>query len=184
MHPYDGFNFLVIRVKHPINDNLTNSIYSLWRKYLPNDPFILNPLNSYVIEVYQNEYNLGHLLTWFTVIGLLIATMGLFGLVGLIISQQLKQLGIRKILGASSFHLLFHTVSNFSLLVIIANILAFIPVWIFMDEWLANFSTHITMSVWLFPITIIFCLLLAWVAILWQVVQVKRISLINVVKYE
>ncbi len=184
MHPYDGFNFLIIRIKQPINDNLTNSLYNIWRVYLPNDPFLINPLNTYLNDVYQNEYSLGHLLAWFTVIGLLVATMGLFGLVGLMINQQLKQLGIRKILGASSLQLLFYTGGNFSLLVVIANILSVIPVWLFMEEWLANFSTRIPLPVWLFPVTMIFCLLLAWLTILWQALQVNRISLINVVNYE
>jgi len=184
MHPYDGFNFLIIRIKQPINNDLTKSLYSIWRKYLPNDPFIINPLNTYLKDVYQNEYNLGHLLAWFTIIGLLVATMGLFGLVGLMINQQLKQLGIRKILGASSIQLLFYTGGNFSLLVIIANILSVIPVWLFMEEWLANFSTRIPLPTWLFPVTMIFCLIFAWLTILRQAMQVNRISLINVVNYE
>ncbi len=184
MHPYEGYYYLVISIKQPLNEILTNSIQNIWRSNLPNDPFIVNKLNTYLGKAYQDEQKLGDLLAWFTVIGLLVATMGLFGLAGLMINQQLKELGIRKILGASPLQLLLFTGGNFSLLVIIANILAIIPVWLFMEEWLSNFSAHIPLPIWIFPLTLSFCLFLAWMSIFWQALQANRIALINVVNYE
>ncbi|MBG0781041.1 MAG: ABC transporter permease [Bacteroidales bacterium] len=184
MHPYEGYYYLVINIDQPINETLTNSIQNIWRTNLPNDPFIFNTLNTYLGKAYQDEKKLGDLLAWFTVIGLLVATMGLFGLAGLRINQQLKELGIRKILGASPLQLLLFTGGNFSLLVISANILAIIPVWLFMEEWLSNFSAHIPLPFWIFPLTLSFCLFLAWISIFWQALQANRIALINVVNYE
>ncbi|MDA3944178.1 MAG: ABC transporter permease [Bacteroidetes bacterium] len=184
MHPYDGYYYLVVSLKQPVNEKLVKDIQTIWRKNLPNDPFIFEALNTYLGKAYQDEKKLGILLAWFTVLGLLVAAMGLFGLAGLMINQQLKSLGIRKILGASPLRLLLFTGGNFSLLVIMANALAIIPVWLFMEEWLSNFSAHIAIPIWLFPLTLSFCLILAWVSIIWQALQANRIALINVVNYE
>jgi putative ABC transport system permease protein len=184
MHPYDGYYYLVIRSEQPINEAFIASIQNIWRSNLPNDPFIFNRLNTLISEEYQDEQKLAELLAWFTVIGLLVATIGLFGLAGLLINQKIKQLGIRKILGASSFQLLLSTTGNFSLIVLIANIIALIPTWLFMEEWLSNFSTHIPLPVWIFPLTLCICLLLAWLSIIWQALQANKVALINIINYD
>lgn len=184
MHPYDGYSFLVIHTKLADNKQTSDEIEAAWRSVLPNDPFVIFDMDTFLHKTYDSESRFGTIISWFTALAFLIAGLGLFGLSSLIIRQRAKELGIRKVLGATSFNLIISTTFGFMLLVILANAIAAIPVWLVMTEWLNNFNYRTQLSPWMFLATAFVTIFIAGISIGWQSWKNTHINMAEIVKYE
>lgn len=182
--PYDGYNFIVLRTAGNVGNNLMDNINKAWFKILPNDPFIPIAISTYLQRSYVKEKQLASILSWFTFLAVFIAVIGLLGLSSLILRLRTKELGIRKILGASGQRLVFDSLIEFSSLVLIANIIAIIPVWYFMDLWLGSFSYTIRIPIMNFVITLLITLFIAWISVGYQAFKAAQVKTIDIIKYE
>jgi putative ABC transport system permease protein len=183
MAPESGYNALLISVNGDPN-MVKTKLEEEWRKVFPEEPFICIPLKSYIDMTYTGINRFAQLFGGFSVLAILVACLGLLGLSAVILQQRQRQLGIRRILGASALKLTLRETSYFSLLVLAGNILAVIPVWIFMTGWLASFSYRISITISVFVLTALITLFLAWIAVLWQSWLAARVNPVDVVKYE
>jgi len=126
-------------------------IEKIWRAQFPNNIFSYN----FVDDSMEKEYIIEHLIftgfKFFSTLVIIIACLGLFGLVSFITLQKTKEIGIRKVLGASISEILILFNRQFSILILLAFLSALPIVWYFMDQWLNTFNNHrITLSVWMF----------------------------------
>ncbi len=101
------------------------------------------------------------IILFFTILAIFIACLGLFGLASYITEQRTKEIGIRKVLGASIIKIIETLSKEFVILVIISNILAWIPAWYFINDWLNGFTFRTGLSWWLFLAAGIISLLVA-----------------------
>ncbi|MFH1120960.1 MAG: ABC transporter permease [Bacteroidota bacterium] len=184
MKPWGGYSNLLIHVNAGEKDAIRQQIETRWRKLLPGTPFVCTPLDVLVAGNYSKEKSFAGLFNGFTLLAIVVACLGLFGLSAIILQQRRRELGIRRIMGAGPWSLLLRLTYGYTLLVFIANLIAAIPVWFIMKTWLANFSFGIHLSVISFLITALFTLLLAWMTILWQSWQTARLNPAEVVRYE
>lgn len=153
------YHFLGVKIKSNQVGKTLEQLEEKWTKVLPNTPFDYAFLNDLFVAQYTAEKNMKALFSLFASIAILIACLGLFGLSSYITAQRTKEIGIRKILGASPSGLLFLLSKDVLKLIMLALILAIPVAWYFLSQWLDNFNYRIELSFGVF-------LLAAFIAIL------------------
>lgn len=132
--------------------NAISKIESKFKSLYPEETFDYKFVDDIIANFYKTEQNLSKLLSWAVWLSISIASLGLFGLAVFITNQRVKEIGIRKVLGASVSQIIFLLLKNLMLLVIIASVIAFPIAWYFMHEWLNDFVYKTELSWWIFVI--------------------------------
>jgi putative ABC transport system permease protein len=148
-----------------------NTIESSWHNYMPKTPFDYVFLDAKFQQLYDNEQQQGNLFTVFSLIAIFIACLGLFGLSAFTISQRVKEIGIRKILGANVTGIVMELSKDFIKLVIIAIVIASPFAWWAMKSWLQGFAYRITIQWWVLALAGFAAILIAFVTISFQSVK-------------
>jgi putative ABC transport system permease protein len=148
-----------------------NTLQDTWHKYLPQTPFDFTFLDDKFAQLYKSEQQQGSLFTIFSCIAIFIACLGLFGLSAFTITQRVKEIGIRKVLGASIPQIVAELSKDFLILVLIAAVIAFPVAWWTMHKWLLDFAFRINISWWIFVIAGIIALIIAFATISFQSVK-------------
>ncbi len=125
-------------------------IEAVWRRYVPEIPFEYNFLDEKFDRLYQSEQRQGSLFTTFSGIAIFIACLGLLGLSAFSISQRIKEIGVRKVLGASTKQIVQLLSADFLKLVAIAAAIACPIGWFLMHGWLQDFAYRTSISWWIF----------------------------------
>jgi ABC-type antimicrobial peptide transport system permease subunit len=125
-------------------------IEPIFRKYAPEQPFEYQFVDDSYANKFGNEERIGTLSGIFTTLAVIISCLGLFGLTSFVAEQRKKEIGIRKVLGASVFSVWNLLTREFVLLVLIAFFIAFPLAYYFMAEWLQNYSYRTSLSGWVF----------------------------------
>ena len=136
-----------------------------WKKLVPHRPFEYQFLDDQFNKLYSSETRLGRILNIFATIAVLLATLGLFGLSAYAIQQRTKEIGIRKVLGASAINITRLLSKDFLKLVAIAIVLAFPLAWWVMHTWLMDFEYRTQISWWIFAIAGILALLVTLITV-------------------
>lgn len=145
----DYFSFISVKVR-PENLNETiNFLEQSYRGYTPY-PFEYQFLEERFARLYKTDFKLGQLLGFFTALSILIASMGLFGLAAFMGKQRAKEIGIRKVLGASVSKIVSMLSMDFVRLFLIGFIIAIPISWYAMDQWLQGFAYRIPIQWWVF----------------------------------
>ncbi|MFB9842430.1 ABC transporter permease [Mucilaginibacter ginsenosidivorans] len=147
------------------------NIRALWSRYFPNDPFNYYFLDDDFNTQYQSDQRFGQMFTLFAFLAILIACFGLVGLSAYNILQRTKEVGIRKVLGASTQNVVFILSKDFLLLVIISFVIAAPVSWLVMHHWLQDFAYRIDISWWVFGIAGLIAFLIALSTISFQAIK-------------
>jgi hypothetical protein len=126
-------------------------IEDIWTGFVPNFPPDFSFLDSTLEMRYQQEKRLGTLFRYFTALAILIACLGLFGLSSFLAEQRTKEIGIRKVLGASQLNIVGILTREFNVWVIVANLVAWPVAYIGMRSWLSGFAYRTVIPLWIFP---------------------------------
>lgn len=152
-HPFGGdMSHLVVAANSANYQQLLQQIEKLWKKHLPATPFEYTFLDSEVQKQYQSEITLARIINAFSIMTILISCLGLFGLTAFNAEQRNKEIGIRKVLGASVPGLVHLLSKDFIKLVVIAFVIATPIAWWSMHQWLQAFTYRVTMSWWMFAL--------------------------------
>jgi putative ABC transport system permease protein len=184
MNPWQGYTYLLIQTDENGTENIRQLIEKRWLDLFPSEPFVCAPLDTVIAGNYSSEKNFARLFTGFTLLALAVACLGLFGLSAVILQQRQRELGIRRILGADPWRLTIRVTSGFTQLVLLANLIAAIPVWLIMKGWLAGFSFAVHITMFTFFATALFTILLAWLTVLWLSFRTARLNPVEVIRYE
>ncbi len=149
------------------------------QKHAPNSPFDYYFLDDAFNRLFQTEQRLANVLNVFTAAGILIACLGLFGLVAFAAERRTKEIGIRKVLGASVSSLVGLLSQDFLKLVALAILIACPIAWYTMNEWLQAYAYRITIDWWLFVLVGALALGIAFLTVSYQSI---RAALVNPVK--
>lgn len=174
----DGFlSMLMIRVDSENFDGITAAIGERWKKVVPASPLVL----IFIDDVYKNllyraETRLSRIMNVFSVLAILIASLGLFGLASYTISLRTKELGIRKVLGASLSKLLVAVSGSFMKLVLIAIAIAAPVSWYVMNGWLKNFAYQVEFDWLLVLIAGLMAVVVAAGTITYHAIKAARVN--------
>jgi putative ABC transport system permease protein len=155
-----------------------------WKKYLPQTPFEYAFLDEKFDQLYKSEQRQGTLFTSFAGIAIFIACLGLLGLSAFAISQRVKEIGIRKVLGASVSSIVGSLSKDFLLLVGVAAIVAFPIAWYAMHTWLQDFQYRIAIQWWVFVIAGVLAAAVALVTIGSQAIRAARANPVKSLRSE
>lgn len=148
--PPTNMEQLFIRIAGNGTGDVLQSLGETWQSIVPDFPFSYVFLNEHLSQLYQTDERFLRLITLLTILTVLIACMGLYGLINYFIQQRTKEIGIRKILGASFRQLIWMISRRFLVLVVTANIIAWPVIWFLMDRWLQNFAYRTDVGIGLY----------------------------------
>ena len=157
-----------------------------WTEIEPGFPFDYTFLDQSYDELYYAEQRIGKLFVYFSVIAIFIACLGLFGLASFMTEQRTKEIGVRKTFGASTLVLSFMMIKDFTLWVLISNIIAWPLAFYFFNRWLQAFAFRINMfeEWYIFPLAGIVSFSIAILTVVYQVLKAANSNPIDALKYE
>ncbi|HET7117176.1 MAG TPA: FtsX-like permease family protein, partial [Hanamia sp.] len=150
--PQISFGNTYIRINSKNIPQTIDFIKSKWNQFFPGKSFDFSFMDDQVAGLYKEQRRLATLFTAFATLAIIISLLGLFSLVALISQQRTKEIGIRKVLGASMGEIVSLLSRNFIKLILVAFIIATPLVWWAMNNWLQDFQYRISISWWIFII--------------------------------
>lgn len=168
--PYEG-EYYSMRVNTNHLQQTIQYVRQSWTKAFPGNPFDYFFLDDYFNQQYSNEQKFQKLFIIFATLAIIISCLGLFGLSSYTAMQRTKEIGIRKVLGASAVNITSILSKDFLKLVVIAVIIASPVVWIVMNKWLQNFAYRINISWWIFLAGGVVAIVIALATISFQTIK-------------
>jgi putative ABC transport system permease protein len=162
---------IAIRFQTANISSLMSQIENKWKSMVPNQPVSYSFMDEDFNNIYLSEQRIGRIAVSFSVLAILIACLGLFGLVTYAAEQRTKEIGIRKVLGASVTNIMQMLSKYFMKLVIIAMVIAFPLAWYFMNKWLQDFAYRINISWWIFIIAGVLAVAIALITVSFQAIK-------------
>ena len=144
---------IALRIKGTDTANTLTFLGEKWREFVPNEPFEYVFLDEWNERQYRQERRLGQLVGAFSVLGVLVACLGLFGLVTYTTTQRTREIGIRKAVGATTQRVLLLISGEYAKLVVLANLVALPVAFLLMNRWLQSFAYRTDAGLWLLLIS-------------------------------
>lgn len=180
----DEIQNLLVRVKSKNMIHTIKSLENIWQKTAPEFPFEYSFLNEQIDKMYRTEYRIQTIMNLFTIITLLIACLGLFGLTSFTVQQRTKEVGIRKIIGASIPGIILLLSKDLTKSVLFANVLAWPIAYLALTKWLENYAYRISLSWWMFAISGVIALFIALLTVGWQAIRSAITNPVESLRYE
>src|SRR5258706_6731029 len=159
-------------------------LQNIWKKNLKDLPFTYRFLDEYFAQQLEKENALQKLMTWFSSITVIIACLGLFGLISISIVQRMKETGIRKIFGAGVIQLLALTWKEYGILLTISSIIAFPLVFFSMNKWLEGFANKISVGMGEYFVAVGVMVAVMLFALMYQAWKLVKINPLQSIRYE
>ncbi len=156
----------------------------IWAKFFPQYPFEYSFLDQSIDKMYQSEERYSRVISTFSLVALFIACLGLLGLASFVAEQRKKEIGIRKVHGASIKSIVQNISGEFAILVIISNLIAWPLAYYFMNKWLQDFAYRIDLSWWIFFVSGVITLVIAVLAVGYQSVKAAVANPVDSLKNE
>jgi putative ABC transport system permease protein len=160
------------------------AVRNIYTTLLPGNPFDYYFVDDRFNEQYRDDQRFGDLFAVFAGLAILIASLGLFGLSAFTTEQRTKEIGIRKVLGASATSVVSLVTREFVVLVILANVVAWPVAYYLMHQWLQSFAYHVTPGIWSFVLSGILALLTACLSVASQAIRAARANPVEALRYE
>ena len=155
-----------------------------WNAFAPGKPFEYSFLDRDYDNLYTNERQIRSFFSIFSFLAIFIACLGLFGLAAFVADRKTKEIGIRKILGASVTKIVNNLNKSFVKWVLVANLIAWPAAWYIMNKWLQNFAYRIELSWWMFVLAAVLALLVALLTVSFQSVKAALKNPADALRYE
>jgi len=178
------YSIISIRFKSRNLENLVSFLEETWHEQIAGSLFNYFFYDDSLNKQYFSEIRMGIIFKYFSFISILIACLGLFGLISISVEQRNKEIGIRKILGASISNVVFILSKNFLILVVVSNVIAWPVAYYFMNKWLQDFAYRIHISWWMFVLAGGSALVIALLTISWQAIRAARANPVESLRYE
>jgi putative ABC transport system permease protein len=180
----DGANSIAVKISGNDMQQGIAHLETIWKRILPGRPFEYQFLDDRYGRLYEAEQKEGKLFTIFSGLAIFIACLGLFGLATFNTMQRVKEIGVRKVLGASVPSILALLSKEIVSLILVANLLAWPVAWYFMDQWLGSFAYHIDMNILSYFLSALAAIAVALITVSSQTIKAARTNPANTLRYE
>ncbi|MFC2085945.1 ABC transporter permease [Bacteroidota bacterium] len=167
----EAANFVMIRIDPVRIDESIAHIEATWNEIVPMYPFEFTFMDENFENIYRTETQMSRLLTWFSVIAILIGCLGLIGLAAFTTQQRRKEIGIRRVLGASQYVISSLLAREFLVLVLISNAIAWPVAYLASRSWLDSFAYHADVGFALFAVTGLAVIVIAMATVSYQSIR-------------
>ena len=184
LHPEWGFDELSVKISPNNMEQSIQAVQSTWERLVPDRPFEYSFLDEHFEALYQADEQMSKVVSIVAGLAIIIACLGLFGLASIVTEQRTKEIGIRKVLGASIVQLLIALSKNFALLIALAFLVS-VPITYFMiQEWLSGFAFRISIGAWVFIFAGGLSLLVALITISFQTTRAALANPVDALRSE
>ena len=161
-----------------------SSVNKVWKKYVSDSPLEYNFLDETFSNLYKQDQQTSFLMIVFALIAIVISALGLFSLAAFEAAQRTKEIGVRKVLGATVAGIAKLLSKDFVKLVCIAIVIATPIAWWAMNKWMQNFAYRIDITWWMFALAGLFALLIALLTVSFQAIRAALLNPITSLKAE
>jgi putative ABC transport system permease protein len=162
---------VVVKTAPGETENTIKALERICQTLNPEYPFSYKFIDQDLDNMYRAEQRLGGLFNIFAVLAIFISCLGLYGLSAFLAERRTKELGVRKVLGASLPHLVYLLLSTFTKPVLVAMFVAAPLAWYAMDRWLEGFAFHITLDWTIFAFAFVVALFIAWITVSYESIK-------------
>lgn len=180
---YNTWN-VAVRIQAGKEAEALSGIQKLYEKFAPGYDFSYQFMDKGYQSFYESEKRVGTLSSYFASFAIIISCLGLFGLVAFSAERRVKEIGVRKVLGASVSNIIMMLSKDFIRLVLFSIIIAVPIAYLFMKEWLAQFAYRINLDIWVFLSAAIISLLIAWLTVGFQAFRAANVNPANSLRSE
>lgn len=181
---FGRINMMSIRISPNDISAAMAFVEETWNKIVPQHPFEYSFLDQEFDANYRSLEQTNNLALCFGALAIFIAALGLFGLASYTAEQRTKEIGIRKVLGASINNIVRMMSKEYLVLVVVANLVAWPLAWYFMNDWLQEFAYHIEMNIGTFLLVGCFTLVIALLSVGYQALRAACTNPIDAIEYE
>jgi len=165
-------NVITIRIKPTVSvQQALAKIETVFKKYNPGAPFDYRFTDEEYAKKFSDEQRIGNLATFFAILAIFISCLGLFGLASFVAEQRTKEIGVRKVLGASVFNLWQMLSKDFAWLVAISCLIAIPIAWYYLHQWLQNYQYRTNISWWVFIAACLGALIITLLTVSFQAIK-------------
>jgi putative ABC transport system permease protein len=176
--------YISVRVQAQKLSGTLDFIHSTWDRFNLGKSLEYTFLDEDYADLYGNEQRTGRLFSVFSGLAIFIACLGLFGLSSFAAEQRTKEIGIRKVLGASIPGIMGLLFRDFARWVVLSNVLAWPVAYYFMDKWLQNFAYRVNIGIWIFVLSASLALTVALITVSYQSIRAALANPVESLRYE
>jgi len=178
------YSFTMTRISGQNISSTIGHIKTIWNKFAVDYPFEYHFIDEDYEQIYWNEQRMGRLFQYFTVLAIFISCLGLFGLASFMAEQRTKEIGIRKVLGASVTGITVLLSKEFTKWVIVGNVIAWPVAYLAMKNWLQGFSYRVNISILTFIFAGVLALSIALLTVGYQAIRAAIADPVEALRYE
>jgi len=178
------YKFMYVKIGPGAISSSINFLKGAWNKYGSGNPFEYHFLDQTVDQLYASEKRMGKIFLDFAFLAIFISCLGLFGLASFTAEQRTKEIGIRRVLGASASNIIFTLTADFTKWVLAANLIAWPIAYFAMHRWLQNFAFKTDMGLWVFVLSAALSLAIALITVGYQSVKAALANPADSLRYE
>jgi putative ABC transport system permease protein len=181
----EGGGVVNIRIKPSISTaTALEKIKPIFEKYDPGSPFEYEFVDEAYARKFFDEVRIGKLTTFFSILAIMISCLGLFGVASFIAEQRTKEIGVRKVLGATIFNVWGLLSRDFVMLVCIAFVIATPAAYYFLDKWLQKYEYRTNITWWIFALTGLGTLLITMLTVSFQAIKAAMMNPVRSLRSE
>ncbi len=181
---FPNFQEIFVKVNPSASNDVVSYVEEKWSEFAPSQPFAYKFLEDDLSANYDNEKVLGQLVVFFSILAVGIASLGLFGLASYSTEQRIKEIGVRKVLGASIGQVLFLLSKDFAILIGIAFLIASPVAYYLSSWWLQNFAFSVSPSIVTFLLAGVMALFIALLTISYKTYVAARSNPVKALRFE
>jgi putative ABC transport system permease protein len=179
-----GFRHLHVRINSADIGKTIELVKNTYIKYYPDQEAEIHFFDDEIDKLYQSEKNMGRIFLYFSLLAIFVSCLGLFGLISFIAENKTKEIGVRKVLGASTVNVVAMLIKEFSVWVLLANIIAWPVAYYAMRQWLQDFAYRIEIGWWVFVLSGGIALMIALLTVSYQAVKAAIANPVDALRYE
>ncbi len=166
-----GFSNISVKINGNQTKDALAYIQSVWKKTFPDHPFEYQFLDEHFADVYRSDSQVSTIVGVLAVLAIIISCLGLFGLASYSAERRVKEVGIRKVLGASVQNIVTMLSKDFLKYVLISAIIALPLAWLSIYKWLQDYAYRINLSWWIFAAAVLIAIIIAFITISFQAIK-------------
>ena len=161
-----------------------SAVEDMWKEVNSNYPFEYHFFDAAVDDFYRGEMKMRTLSDYFSILAILISCLGLFGLASFMAERRTKEIGVRKVLGASGGNIMRLLSGEFVKWIVLANLIAWPAAYIALHIWLSNYAYRIKIEWWVFLLSGMLALAIAFFTVSYQALKTARTDPVEALRYE
>jgi len=178
------YTYLIVRISSENYASAIKYLEGVWNRLNPEYPFDFHFVDADFERLYWDEQRLGKIFGYFTCLSIFIACLGLYGLAAFVTEQKTKEIGIRKVLGASILGITAMLSKEFTKWVLLANMIAWPVAYFVMNMWLQNFAYRTSIKLWTFILSSVLALIIAMLTVSYQSIKAALVNPVDSLRYE